>query len=149
MGEGYFDVVFEAEAIGIKESGKTSKTVAVKMVREVRNSALKGLISELKVMIYLGSHLNVLNLLGACTKNIRKGNRLTQNYYLNRKIDYYMLRFFVGELLVIVEYCRFGNLQNHLMKNRNNFVNQVDELGNMETGITNDNSRKKLTVILS
>ena len=67
MGEGYFDVVFEAEAIGIKESGKTSKTVAVKMVREVRNSALKGLISELKVMIYLGSHLNVLNLLGACT----------------------------------------------------------------------------------
>ena len=88
MGEGYFGVVFEAEAIGIKESGKTSKTVAVKMVREVRNSALKGLISELKVMIYLGSHLNVLNLLGACTKNIRKGNRLTQNYYLNRKIDY-------------------------------------------------------------
>ena len=60
-----------------------------------------------------------------------------------------MLRFFVGELLVIVEYCRFGNLQNYLMKNRNNFVNQVDELGNMETGITNDNSRKKLTVILS
>ena len=51
--------------------------------------------------------------------------------------------------MVIVEYCRFGNLQNYLMKNRNNFVNQVDELGNMETGITNDNSRKKLTVILS
>ena len=44
-----------------------------------------------------------------------------------------MSLFCVGELLIIVEYCRFGNLQNYLMKNRNNFINQVDELGNMKT----------------
>ena len=34
---------------------------------------LESLISELKVLIHLGPHLNVVNLLGACTKNIRKG----------------------------------------------------------------------------
>ena len=38
--------------------------------------------------------------------------------------------------MIIVEYCRFGNLQNYLMKNRNNFVNQVDEFSNMKTDIT-------------
>jgi hypothetical protein len=32
---------------------------------------------------------------------------------------------------VIVEYCRFGNLQTYLINHRNNFVNQVDELGNL------------------
>ena len=44
------------------------------MVRsKTDDAALKDLVSELKVLIYLGSHLNVLNLLGACTKNIQKG----------------------------------------------------------------------------
>jgi hypothetical protein len=32
---------------------------------------------------------------------------------------------------VIVEYCRFGNLQTYLINHRNNFVNQVDEFGNL------------------
>ena len=31
------------------------------------------LIAELKVMIHLESHLNIVYLLGACTKNIGKG----------------------------------------------------------------------------
>ena len=38
--------------------------------------------------------------------------------------------------MIIVEYCRFGNLQNYLMKNRNNFINQVDEFGNMKIETT-------------
>ena len=38
-----------------------------------------------------------------------------------------------GEFLVIVEYCRFGNLQNYLIKNRNTFVNEVDKFGNRIT----------------
>ena len=73
MGAGCFGVVVKAEAVGIKGSDEISKTVAVKMVRSKTNvTALEDLVSELKVMIYLGSHLNVLNLLGACTKNIHK-----------------------------------------------------------------------------
>ena len=30
------------------------------------------------------------------------------------------------ELLVIVEYCRFGNIQKYMMTHRNHYVNQVD-----------------------
>jgi hypothetical protein len=33
--------------------------------------------------------------------------------------------------MVIVEYCRYGNLQTYLVKHRPNFINQVDELGNL------------------
>lgn len=33
---------------------------------------MKALISELKIMVHLGQHLNVVNLLGAVTKNIAK-----------------------------------------------------------------------------
>jgi hypothetical protein len=61
--------------VGIKDSdGKTAKTVAVKMVKSQTNvAALEALVSELKILIHLGSHLNVVNLLGACTKKITKG----------------------------------------------------------------------------
>ncbi len=34
---------------------------------------MKALLSELKVLIHIGQHLNIVNLLGACTKDIRKG----------------------------------------------------------------------------
>lgn len=34
--------------------------------------------------------------------------------------------FFPGELLVIVEYCRFGNLHNYLLRHRGNFIDQID-----------------------
>ena len=74
LGAGCFGVVLEAQAAGIKGSDEISKTVAVKMVRSATNkAALEDLISELKVLVYLGSHLNILNLLGACTKQLHKG----------------------------------------------------------------------------
>lgn len=31
---------------------------------------MRALVSELKIMVHLGQHLNVVNLLGAVTKNI-------------------------------------------------------------------------------
>ena len=40
-----------------------------------------------------------------------------------------LLTKFTGELLVIVEYCRFGNLQTYLINHRRNFINLVDEFG--------------------
>lgn len=39
---------------------------------------LKALISELKVLIHLGQHVNILNALGAVTQDIRKGIFLLQ-----------------------------------------------------------------------
>ena len=137
LGAGCFGVVVKAEAAGIKGSNEISKTVAVKMLRSKTNvTALEDLVSELKVMIYLGSHLNIINLLGACTKNIHKGTYDNQEIIF--KFENLLCHGFVrvGELLIIVEYCRFGNLQNYLIKNRNDFINQVDEFGNMRIETT-------------
>ena len=76
LGVGCFGRVVQAEAVGVKDSEETVKTVAVKMVKSQINNAaaMEALVSELKILIYLGSHLNVVNLLGACTKHIHKGN---------------------------------------------------------------------------
>jgi hypothetical protein len=58
-----------AEAVGIVDA-ETVTTVAVKMVKATAQSrdALAALIRELKILINLGSHVNVVNLLGAGTK---------------------------------------------------------------------------------
>ena len=90
IGAGCFGRVVKAEAVGIKDSSaenptaqrRKCKTVAVKMVLTQTNDvAIDALISELKILIYLGSHLNVVNLLGACTKQITKGKRNTFSYH--------------------------------------------------------------------
>ncbi|XP_026843934.1 vascular endothelial growth factor receptor kdr-like isoform X5 [Drosophila persimilis] len=102
LGAGAFGVVLKGEAKGIRTDEPTS-TVAVKMVkRTADNEVVRALVSELKIMVHLGQHLNVVNLLGAVTKNIAK-----------------------RELMVIVEYCRFGNVQNFLLRNRKFFINQI------------------------
>jgi len=104
LGAGAFGVVVKAIAQGIVPYEEES-TVAVKMVKkQTDNEVMKALVSELKIMIHLGQHLNVVNLLGAVTKNIAK-----------------------RELMVIVEYCRFGNLQSFLVKHRPYFVDQIIE----------------------
>ena len=37
--------------------------------------------------------------------------------------------------MVIVEYCRYGNIQNYLIRNRANFINQVDAKGQINPSI--------------
>lgn len=102
LGAGAFGVVVKAIAQGIVPYEEES-TVAVKMVKkQTDNEVMKALVSELKIMIHLGTHLNVVNLLGAVTKNIAK-----------------------RELMVIVEYCQYGNLQTFLVKHRPYFVDQI------------------------
>ena len=72
MGIGAFGAVYEAET-RIRFSNRTAK-VAVKVARRDADSVqIQTLVDELKVMIYLGEHLNIVNLLGACTKTITKG----------------------------------------------------------------------------
>ncbi|XP_045034375.1 vascular endothelial growth factor receptor 1 isoform X5 [Daphnia magna] len=120
LGKGCFGEVYKAEAVGLKDSDETVTIVAVKKVLSTsqfrmksKTTGLDALIRELKILNYLGSHLNVVNLLGACTKDIIK-----------------------GELLVIIDYCRYGNLQSYLIKRRNTFFNQLDEVGNLQ--LTNE-----------
>nr|XP_036222268.1 vascular endothelial growth factor receptor 1 isoform X14 [Bactrocera oleae] len=103
LGAGAFGVVLKAHAEGIRPDEKET-VVAVKMVKRIAdNEVMRALVTELKILVHLGPNLNVVNLLGAVTKNIAK-----------------------RELMVIVEYCRYGNVQNFLLRNRKRFINQIN-----------------------
>ncbi|XP_054646685.1 vascular endothelial growth factor receptor 2 isoform X2 [Dunckerocampus dactyliophorus] len=96
LGRGAFGQVMEAAAFGI-EKAATCTTVAVKMLKEgATSSEYRALMSELKILIHIGHHLNVVNLLGACTKP-------------------------GGPLMVIVEYCKHGNLSSYLKSKRGEY----------------------------
>ncbi|KYO27409.1 vascular endothelial growth factor receptor 1 [Alligator mississippiensis] len=101
LGHGAFGKVIQAAAFGIKKS-PTYRIVAVKMLKEgATASEYKALMSELKILIHIGHHLNIVNLLGACTKS-------------------------GGPLMVIVEYCKYGNLSNYLKSKRSFFFPSKD-----------------------
>ena len=111
-----FPEVIRAEAYGLQEINNNSvkplttksTTVAVKMLKERADMCQrKALLAELKILIHVGKHINIVNLLGAITKNLIK-----------------------GELLVIVEYCKFGNIRSFLLSHRTNFVNQLIDNNN-------------------
>lgn len=72
LGSGAFGVVMKGEAYELMEAG-VATTVAVKMAKSNSDfPTIKALISELKIMVHLGKHLNVVNVLGACTGGLRK-----------------------------------------------------------------------------
>uniref|UniRef100_A0A672G5S2 Mast/stem cell growth factor receptor n=1 Tax=Salarias fasciatus TaxID=181472 RepID=A0A672G5S2_SALFA len=97
LGSGAFGKVVRATAYGLC-SADTVTTVAVKMLKPNAHSTEKeALMSELKVLIYLGNHMNTVNLLGACTIG--------------------------GPILVITEYCCYGDLLNFLRRKRESFLN--------------------------
>lgn len=117
LGSGAFGTVVEAVAEGILPHEEKTLT-AVKMLKKMANNeVMRSLVIELKIMIHLGQHVNVLTLLGAVTKNIA-----------------------MRELLVIVEHCAYGSLEKFLIKNRDNFVDEIrdDEI------VPNEKYKKKL-----
>lgn len=59
------------------------------------DAELKDLASELKILIHIGEHQNIVNLLGACTQ--------------------------AGNLYVILEYCPYGDLSSFLREKRDLF----------------------------
>ncbi|NXG60544.1 FLT3 kinase, partial [Hemiprocne comata] len=67
LGSGAFGKVVNATAYGISDAGDSIQ-VAVKMLKEKPDASEKdALMSELKMMTHIGSHENIVNLLGACT----------------------------------------------------------------------------------
>ncbi|XP_043233883.1 vascular endothelial growth factor receptor 1-like isoform X2 [Amphibalanus amphitrite] len=105
IGSGAFGRVVKAEAIGLTP-GEERTTVAVKMPKSGSDpNQIRSMMAELKIMIQLGKHLNVVNLLGAVTKHA---------------VD--------GEFMVMVEYCRHGNLHQYLQRHKTCFIDQVDPI---------------------
>jgi len=95
IGKGAFGKVAKAAAWGV--SGSTGvTTVAVKMLKEdASESETRALWMELKMLIHIGQHLNIVNLLGACTTDC---------------------------LYLIMEFCKYGNLCEYLRTRRDSFV---------------------------
>lgn len=102
LGAGAFGVVTKAIAEGIRFHEEETVVAVKKLDRHATNEMMKILISELKIMIHLGQHLNIVNVLGAVTKNIAQRN-----------------------LMLITEFCCYGNLQDFLRNHRDSFVNQI------------------------
>lgn len=109
LGSGAFGKVVEGTAYGLSRSQPVMK-VAVKMLKPTaRSSEKQALMSELKIMTHLGPHLNIVNLLGACTKS--------------------------GPIYIITEYCFYGDLVNYLHKNRDSFLSRHPEKPKKELDI--------------
>ncbi|KAK2835866.1 hypothetical protein Q5P01_016350 [Channa striata] len=126
LGSGAFGKVVEGTAYGLSRSQPVMK-VAVKMLKPTaRSSEKQALMSELKIMTHLGPHLNIVNLLGACTKS--------------------------GPIYIITEYCFYGDLVNYLHKNRENFLSLNPEKNKKELdifGINPADESSRSYVILS
>lgn len=96
--------------------------------------------SELKVLSYLGHHINIVNLLGACTVGgqtglwghcVRTEKTLNRSVFrmtvsvchvLSRITLITCTSLLAGPTLVITEYCCFGDLLNLLRRKRESFV---------------------------
>ncbi|MED6292932.1 hypothetical protein CHARACLAT_005637 [Characodon lateralis] len=126
LGSGAFGKVVEGTAYGLSCSQPVMK-VAVKMLKPTaRSSEKQALMSELKIMTHLGPHLNIVNLLGACTKS--------------------------GPIYIITEYCFHGDLVNYLHKNRESFLSLSPEKNKKELdifGINPSDENSRSYVILS
>lgn len=95
LGEGNFGKVVKAKLQG----DNRKMTVAVKTLHSnPERIAVENLMSELKIMIHLGSHNNIVNVLGACTTMLPR-----------------------QELYVIVEYCEHGDIADVLRKHKQAF----------------------------
>ncbi|XP_037549894.1 receptor-type tyrosine-protein kinase FLT3 [Nematolebias whitei] len=110
LGSGAFGMVVHATAYGINNPG-VSQQVAVKMLKEKHQSMEKeALMSELKMLTHIGHHVNIVNLLGACTET--------------------------GPIYLIFQYCRHGDLLNYLKKNSDRYHKCVTDAFNMDRFIS-------------
>jgi len=72
LGNGEFGCVYKGKI--------ERKIVAIKTTKKnIDVDQFKAMLSEIKVMTYLGPHENVVSFVGACTDNIRQGEQFRFN----------------------------------------------------------------------
>lgn len=103
LGKGAFGLVF-------RSTMDNSRMVAIKTVPksnygDTNFDKLTALLSELKIMIYLGKHPNIVQLIGAVTTDIRTK----------------------GVVCVVIEYCPYGSLYD-VLKNRRKLLESSKSL---------------------
>ncbi|CAG7830201.1 unnamed protein product [Allacma fusca] len=112
LGEGAYGIVFKGQLAG----NSNAENIAVKTTKpKVDRSILLALMTELKVMIHLEVHDNIVKLLGACTEFLRE-----------------------GRVYVLVEYCPLGSLDSYLrttVKTKLDSLVLIPERANTNEGI--------------
>ena len=95
LGGGCFGCVYEGMVENLIGPGKKRK-IAIKTVKNQLDPAqIFALMCEIKVLDKLEIHLNLVNMIGACTNEFRS-----------------------GEIWLLLEYCPHGDMQNFLLRNR-------------------------------
>ncbi|KFB41963.1 hypothetical protein ZHAS_00009531 [Anopheles sinensis] len=130
IGAGAFGTVLKAEARSIFVHEPWT-TVAVKMLTRTNSQEMMAdILSELKTLVKIGQHLNVVNFLGMVSKG-RTAGKFTSSC---GKIWVLICTSFVGNIMIIYEYCPFGSLDVYLRKNKARFVDCRAELQDADNG---------------
>lgn len=119
LASGNFGLVFKAKAQGLGPDGGTLE-VAVKKTKSSKLAEIKAFADELKIMMFLQkinkeSHVNIINLLGAITIDINK-----------------------GEIYAILELCENGSLKDFMIRNFRLFVNELEIFENVTRTVSED-----------
>ncbi|CAG7732862.1 unnamed protein product [Allacma fusca] len=97
LGEGAFGKVMKGR-VG-------ERYVAIKTINKCTDDKyFRALLSELKIMTFVGKHDNIVELIGANTERLKK-----------------------KEVLLIFEFCENGNVLTYIRENRSVFVNQLTD----------------------
>eukprot|EP00092_Neocalanus_flemingeri_P022472 GFUD01024372.1.p1 GENE.GFUD01024372.1~~GFUD01024372.1.p1 ORF type:complete len:834 (+),score=161.88 GFUD01024372.1:431-2932(+) len=98
IGEGQYGTVFVGNASNIYGPDETK--VAVKQVKDTLDeNQINTIIDELKILSNLKMHLNLVNLLGACTSQLM-----------------------LNEIYLLLEFCPFGDMKKFLVERRDKFM---------------------------
>ncbi|XP_067025155.1 angiopoietin-1 receptor-like [Acropora muricata] len=117
LGSGVFGVVYKGEICG--KNGEITPCAVKALKASATDEETRDLYNELKIMSNIGSHPNLVNLLGACTKD--------------------------GNLLVVLEIAENGSLIEFLKKIRSKNENYEGEGAALSGGLSTD---MKLSIAL-
>jgi serine/threonine protein kinase len=106
LGSGNFGSVYKGVFKGSPEND-TRTTVAVKSLKGLAGKEqVQSFLYEIKIMGYLiPPHMNLLNIVGCCTRNLEEQE----------------------DLWLLVEFCEHGDLKNYLMQNMRNILSGKTE----------------------
>lgn len=123
LGRGQFGIVYKGLVKGLGKDGDAIE-VAVKKSKNLKLGGVKAFAHELKIMMFLQkvnkqSHVNIINLIGSITVDMKKGN-----------------------ICAILEFCRYGSLKDFISKHLRNFVDifsfkAVDAINNDDGSLEN------------
>ena len=101
IGKGNFGKVYKGEVAGLFQD-KAKTDVAIKCSSGLTSKReIDDFMAEIKVMYHVNPHLNLVSMLGACTSELEKE----------------------GKIWLLLEFCKYGDLKNYLMKNKNRILN--------------------------